>query len=175
MKDLINKDTKIGRGTRFGAMVVIEEECSIGEDCFIGNFTVFRPGTKIGNNTKIGHLCVFEGECSIGDNCVIQSQSHITLGAIIENDVFIGPGFLGSNDRRMVHLRRKIFPFHPNPFRINRASRIGSGAIIFPGVTIGENCVVGAGSIVTRDVYDFSIVIGSPAKKVGEVPMNERI
>lgn len=156
-----------------GSSVVIEDHCVLGDNVFVGNGTVMRPRTSIGNRTRIGHLVVFEGECQIGEDCLIQSHAYIVRGAVLEDKVFFGPGALGANDKKMVHLRRDVMGYNEEPFRVGYAARIGSGAVILPGVVIGENSVVGAGSVVTRDVPPKKIVMGCPAKVVGDVPERE--
>lgn len=163
-----------GNNVRLGSYIVIENDCSFGDNVLIGNGNVFRPKTVIGNNSMVGHLCVFEGNTTVGDNTIIQSQSHITLGATIGNKVFIGPGFVGVNDRRICHLRPHL-TWTPEPFHIKDGARIGSGVNVTPGVTIGCNALVAQGAVVTRDVPDFAIVRGVPAKIVGEVPEDDRV
>jgi UDP-2-acetamido-3-amino-2,3-dideoxy-glucuronate N-acetyltransferase len=171
----IHESARIGKNTRIEPTAIIQEYCTVGDDCFIGHYTVMRPNTRIGNRTKIGHLIVFEGDTVIGDDCIIQSQCHITKGAIIEDKVFLGPGTIGINDIKMVHLRRGGKPFIPNAFLIKRGARIGSGVILSPGVTIGKNAVIGMGSIVTRDVEENEIVYGTRAQARGIVPESERL
>lgn len=168
----ISPDTVFGSRVILSKFVVVEHGCCFGDDVFVGNFTMFRPETIVGDRTKIGHSVVFEGQTIIGSDCVIQSQCHITLGAEIADCVFFGPGVIGVNDRRMCHMRPHM-KWTPEPFSVGYGSRIGSGAIILPKVHIGENCVVAAGSVVTRNVPDKSIVVGSPARIVGEVPEDE--
>jgi len=166
---MIHESVKIGNKTTINSTAVIEENCEIGEGCFIGHFVVMRPGTKIGNNTMIGHMTVFEGECEVGNDCLIHSQCHITKGAIIEDKVFIAPGFIGCNDNDMLHQRRHIKAFVPNGYRIRRAARIGAGVLVLPGVEIGENAVIGVGAIVTKSIPPWTVVYGSPSRIQGIV------
>jgi len=169
------RPAKIGRGTRIEPTAVIQEDCEIGEDCFIGHYVVMRPGTKIGNRTVIGHLTVFEGECSVGDDCLIHAQCHITKGATIGDKVFIAPGFIGANDPDMLHQRRHLKEFVPKGYTIKRGARIAIGVLVLPGVTIGENAVVGAGAIVTKNVPPFAVVYGAPGRVRGLVNEEEII
>lgn len=164
----IHPTVKIGKGTRVSATAIIEENCVIGKNCFIGHNVVMRPNTIIGDKTIIGHLTVFEGDCKVGSNCLIHAQCHITKGAIIEDAVFIAPGFVGCNDNDMLHMRRHVKEFKPNGYRIGYGSRLGAGVLVLPGINIGSNTVIGVGSIVTKDVPDFAVVYGnSPAKIKG--------
>jgi acetyltransferase-like isoleucine patch superfamily enzyme len=171
----IHPSVEIGEGTRIESTAILQEGCKIGKNCFVGNYVVMRPNTRIGDNTKIGHLCVFEGNSIIGSNVLIHAQCHITMGTIIEDAVFLGPGVIGINDRYMVHMRRHIKEFVQEPFIVRRAARIGSGAIILPRVEIGENAVVGAGAVVTRNVGPKTVVLGNPARFVMMVPEEEII
>lgn len=171
----IHPSVRFGTNVKLGNFITIEEDCEIGDDTFIGNGCVLRPRTKIGNNCKIGHLTVFEGNCEIGNNTIIQSQCHITAGAIIGDDVFMGPFSAMANDRKMCHLRRHVIPFVPEAPRIERAVRIGTSTVIMPGIIIGENAVIGAGSVVTKDVPARKIAIGVPASIIGGVPNDEII
>jgi UDP-2-acetamido-3-amino-2,3-dideoxy-glucuronate N-acetyltransferase len=172
---MIHESVKVGKDTRISETAIIEEGCEIGDGCFIGHYVVMRPNTKIGNRTMIGHLTVFEGECSVGDDCLVHAQCHVTKGAVIEDKVFIAPMFCGANDPDMVHMRRNGKPFIPKGYRIKKGARLGIGVLVLPGVTIGENSIVGVGSIVTKNVAPFSIVYGSPARIQGLVSQEEFI
>jgi acetyltransferase-like isoleucine patch superfamily enzyme len=161
---MIDTTAQIGKNTRISETAIIEANCIIGDDCFVGHYVVMRPGTVIGNRTMIGHLTVFEGNCSVGDDCLIHSQCHITMAAKIEDKVFIAPGFIGANDPDMLHQRRHIKEFTPQGYIIRKGARIGVGVLLLPGVEIGENAVVGVGSVVTKSVPPFCQVVGVPAR-----------
>lgn len=166
---MIHKSVKVGKKTKIAEGAIIEENCVIGSNCFIGHFVVMRPGTKIGNNTVIGHMTVFEGDCSVGNDCLIHAQCHITKGAKIEDKVFIAPGFIGCNDNDMLHMRRHVKPFIPNGYTIKYGARIGAGVLVLPGVTIGENSVIGVGAIVTKNVAPYTVLYGTPSRIRGLV------
>ena len=168
----IHPSTIFGKNVRMGHYVVIEEGCEIGDDTFLGNFIVLRPNTKIGKNCSILSYVHTSGPCSIGDSVNLRYGVHITAGTVIESLVFIGGGTLTMNDRKIVWKRSDEI-FVPNAPIIKRGARIGGGCIILPGVTVGENSQVAAGSIVTRDVPKGMLVMGSPARIVREVPLNE--
>ena len=160
---------KIGKNTVVSKTAIIENYCIIGDDCFIGNYVVMRPNTKIGNRTVVGHLTVFEGDCTVGDDCLIHAQCHITKGAVIEDKVFIAPMFCGANDQDMLHQRRHLKEFVPKGYTIKHGARIGIGVLVLPGLIIGENSVVGVGSVVTRNIPSGTKWYGNPAKYRGEV------
>src|SRR4051812_39213952 len=133
-------DVSIGRGTRIGTFVLIRDKTIIGEECIIGSYVDI------------------EGEARIGNSVSLQSGCYVTRGVIIEDYAFCGPRLVTLNDKLMSYGRRSLH-FERSAPRILRAARIGGGAVLCPGVTVGENALVGAGSVVTRDVPDRVIVI----------------
>jgi UDP-2-acetamido-3-amino-2,3-dideoxy-glucuronate N-acetyltransferase len=157
-----------------GQYCVIFDNVSFGENTRVGNFVFIRSNTQIGNDCTIGSYVDIEGDVVIGNHVSLQSSAYITRGVIIEDDVFCGPRVTTMNDKRMVH-RRPSLNFIRNAPRILRAARVGGGSVLMPGVTIGENALVGSGSVVTKDVPDKAIVLGNPAKVVGWVPAEEII
>jgi acetyltransferase-like isoleucine patch superfamily enzyme len=172
---MIDESAQIGKGTTIEDTAIIQEGCAIGEDCFIGHFVVMRPNTVIGDRTVIGHGTVFEGECTVGSDCLVHAQCHITKGATIEDKVFIAPMFVGCNDRIMVHQRRHKKPFIQEGYTIRYGARIAANVTVLPGVTIGKNAVVGAGSLVTRNVPEACVAFGAPARIRGMVREDELI
>ncbi|MEM7034826.1 MAG: DapH/DapD/GlmU-related protein [Chloroflexota bacterium] len=157
-----------------GQHCVIFPDVTIGEETRLGNFVMLRSNTQIGTGCTIGSYVDIEGDVIIGNNVSLQSACYITRGVIIEDDVFCGPRITTMNDKRIVH-RRPTLTFERNAPRILRAARVGGGSVLLPGVTIGENAFVGAGSVVTKDVPDYAIVVGNPAKVVGRVRDDEII
>jgi acetyltransferase-like isoleucine patch superfamily enzyme len=120
---------------------------------------------KIGQNTKIDAFVYIEENVDIGNNVKIRPFTFIPTGVRIEDDVFIGPHVTFTNDR---------YPRVRGKWRelktvVKKGASIGAGAVICPGVTIGEYALVGAGSIVVRDVPDYAIIVGNPARIVGDV------
>ena len=168
----VHPSTVFGERVRISLHVVIEEGCIIGDGTFLGVGCVLRTNTKIGKNCIIGHYCIFEGGCLLGDRITMGPHAIITRNAIVEDDVFIGPHYLGLNDKKVWHGRGKEKVILIPPI-IKRAARVGASALVMPGIVIGENSLVGAGSVVTRDVEPRTIVCGNPAKLKGRVPEEE--
>lgn len=168
-------ESEIHETARVSRHAVIEPGCVVGPGAFIGHHVVLRPGAKVGPDTMIGHCTVLETDCEIGSRCLIQANCNITAGAVVEDDAFVAMMFTGTNDRAMVHRRRHVQPFVCEPFIIRRGARIGAGVTLLPGVEIGANAVVGAGSLVTKSVPANAIVKGSPARVCGEVAEEMRI
>ena len=170
----IGDNVTIGDNTKIGFGVYIDDNCHIGNNSLIKHNTVLLKGTLVGSWTTIGTLCSSQGNTSIGNYVNINNQSQIGWGMNIEDRVFIGPRFVPSNTRNIQHSR------DPNsaittPSRIRFGARIGSGVTILPNVTIGREAFIGAGSVVTKNIPDFTIAYGNPAKSMKEIPIGDRI
>jgi acetyltransferase-like isoleucine patch superfamily enzyme len=122
-------------------------------------------GCQIGNNSFIGPFVEIQKGVKIGKNCRIQSHTFICEGVAIEDNVFIGHGVMFTNDL-MPGIGRK---WKIQYTLVKKYVAIGSGATILP-VTIGSNSLIGAGAVVTKNVKDFSVVVGNPAKVLRSLP-----
>jgi len=162
---------EIGNNTRIESTAIIEEDVQIGDNCYIGHNTIIRPKTIIGDNSEIRAFCFVAGNVKIGNYVRIFQYSNIAYGSIINNSIYIGTRVVLVNTRR-ISWRREYPPKLKGPY-IKSGARIASGSILMPGVTIGKNALVGAGSLVDRDVPDRQIWFGSPARKRGTVPDDE--
>jgi UDP-2-acetamido-3-amino-2,3-dideoxy-glucuronate N-acetyltransferase len=157
-----------------GQFTAIFPDVTIGDGTRIGNFVMIRSQTSIGEGCTIGSYVDIEGDVTIGHHVSLQSGCYITRGVVIEDEVFCGPRVITMNDKRIVHRRPGLTFVREGP-RIERAARVGGGSVLLPGVTIGSNALVGAGSVVTKDVPPGAIVVGNPARVVGTVRPEEML
>ncbi len=152
----------------------IAADVSLGE-----GVKIFQPelvniyGCTIGTDTKIGAFVEIQKNAVIGARCKISSHSFICEGVLIEDEVFIGHGVMFTNDNfpqavTEEGLLQTDADWNVIPTRVMQRASIGSNATIVAGVTIGRHSLVGAGAVVTRDVPDYSIVAGVPARVIGD-------
>ncbi len=150
---------------------VIEPGAVLGIDCYIGHFAVIRSKAIIGDHSHVRAHCFIAAEAEIGKHTQIMQFSNICRNAVVEDKVFVGMRCMTTNTRNIAYLRD--YEDINTPPRICYGARIGAGVIILPGVTIGENCFIGSGSVVTKDTEAGYIYIGVPAKKIRRVSSEE--
>jgi len=157
---------EIGNNSLIRSGSIIYKNVKIGSKFKTGHYVLIRENTLIGNNVVVGTLSVIDGNTNIGNNVSIQTGVYIPINTLIEDDVFIGPHAILTNDKYMIN--PQVYSKKPElkgPI-IRKGSRIGAGAIILPGIEIGEYSIVGAGSVVTKNVPPYSVVVGNPARKI---------
>lgn len=133
---------------------------NIPESTNIWQFTVVLPGAIIGNNCNICSHCFIENNVSIGDNVTIKAGVRIWDGVTIEDNVFVGANVSFTND---MYPRSKHYEKEFLPTRVCKGASIGANAVILPGIIIGEKAIIGAGSVVTKDIPAGEIWAGNPA------------
>ena len=142
---------------------------NIGEGTSIWQFAVVLPGAVIGKNCNINCHTFIENDVKIGDRVTVKSGVFIWDGIEIADDVFLGPNVTFVNDK---YPRSKQYPQKFQITKIDHFVSIGANATIMGGVQIGEYALIAAGSVVTKDVPAFSLMLGSPAKLAGKVDIN---
>lgn len=133
---------------------------TIGKGTRIWQFSVVLAGAKIGENCNLCAHTLVEGDVCIGNNVTLKSGVYIWDGITLEDNVFVGPNATFTNDKTP---RSKIYPEQFARTIVRKGASIGANATILPGVCIGQNAMVGAGAVVTKDVPDFAVVVGNPA------------
>jgi len=141
---------KIGKNCKIRSGTVFYCDVEIGDNCTFGHNAVVRECCRIGNNTSIGTLVSVENNTIIGNNVSVETAAHITGHATIEDYVFIG-GFVGSTNDLTMKYRREGHGKGLKGATIKYGARIGSGAILMPGIIIGEYSIINAGEVVRKD------------------------
>jgi UDP-2-acetamido-3-amino-2,3-dideoxy-glucuronate N-acetyltransferase len=146
---VVDEGAEIGPGTRIWHFSHIMEDSVIGENCNLGQNVVVSPG------------------CRIGSRCKIQNNVSIYTGVVLEDDVFCGPSMVFTNviNPRSFIVRKSEY----KRTHVRRGASIGANATVICGITLGQYCFVGAGTVVTRDVPDYGLVVGNPGRLIGYV------
>jgi UDP-2-acetamido-3-amino-2,3-dideoxy-glucuronate N-acetyltransferase len=146
---------------------VIDQPCEIGAGTKIWHFSHVMRGSVIGAACNIGQNVVISPGCAIGRGVKIQNNVSVYTGVTVEDEVFLGPSMVFTNviNPRAFIERKSEY----RPTRVGRGCSIGANATILCGISLGRYSFVGAGAVVTRDVPDFGIVVGNPARLRGWV------
>ncbi len=155
-------DLVIGDFAKIRSGSVIYQGVKIGDHFETGHHVVIREDSKIGDSVSIWTHTIIDYSCVLGNRVKIHSNGYVAQYTVIEDDVFIAPGVIFANDKYPVS-------DHLEGPHVKRGARIGVNVTILPGVVIGEEALVGAGSVVTKDVPDRSVVAGNPARIMGAV------
>ena len=153
-------EVEIGADSIIRSGTVIYSNVRIGKNFKSGHNVLIRENTEIGDDVLIGTNSVVDGNCKIGSRVSIQTNVYITAYTLIENDVFMGPCSVTTNDKYMRYGIKLNGPV------IKKGAKIGANSTILPGIVIGRNAIIGAGSIVTKDVKEGDIIAGNPAKSL---------
>ncbi len=144
---------KIGKGTKVWHQAQVCKGAELGEDCILGKSVYVDKDVKIGNRVKL------------------QNRVSVYHGVEIEDDVFVGPHVTFTNDK---YPRAFISDFEVYKTLVKKGASIGAGSVILCGITLGEYCMIGSGSIVTKDVPAYTLVRGNPAKIICKIDKNGR-
>jgi acetyltransferase-like isoleucine patch superfamily enzyme len=156
---IVSTGAVVFAGTRIGARVIVGDQACVRERCEIGDDAVVGRGALVENDTTVGALTK------------IQANAYITAYSTLEDEVFIAPCVITTNDNFMGRTEKR-HALRKGP-TIRRGARIGGGAVLLPGIEIGEEAFVGAGAVVLDDVPARAVVVGNPARQIREVPDDE--
>jgi len=159
---------KIGKYVTIGAGCVIYRGATLSNNVFVGDLATIREDVEIGEGTIIGRGATVENKTKIGKWVKIETNAYITAISTIKDYCFVAPMVTFTNDAFMGRTKER-FKHFKGP-TLKKGARIGANATLLPGVVIGEDAVVGAGSVVTKDVPPKTIYIGVPAKYLKDVP-----
>jgi acetyltransferase-like isoleucine patch superfamily enzyme len=163
--------TVIGAGTIVSTGAIVFAGTTIGDRVILGDQSCVRERVQIGDDVVVGRGSLVENDTTIGSMTKIQADAYITAYSTLEEHVFIAPCVVTTNDNWMGRTEKR-FGNIKGP-TIRRGARIGGGAILCPGIEIGEEAFVGAGAVVTKDVPPHVVVVGSPARVLRDVPADE--
>ncbi len=163
---------RLGERVSIGTGTVVFAGASLAAGAIIGDQAFIRERAEIGEGSLIGRGSVVDNDVRVGARVRVQSNVYLTAFTLLEDDVFVGPGALTTNDDTMGR-HPPAQPLHGAILR--RACRVGGGAVLAPGVEVGEEAFVAAGAVVTRDVPARALVMGVPARVVREVGQEDLI
>ncbi|MBX3453182.1 acyltransferase [Ferrovibrio sp.] len=146
---------------------IIDSDVQIGEGSKIWHFAHVLPGSRIGTRCVLGQNTMVGPNVSLGDGCKLQNNVALYNGVTLEDDVFCGPSCVFTNvltPRAFVERKNEF-----GPTLVKRGATIGANATIVCGHTIGAYAMIGAGAVVTKDVPDYALVVGNPARRIGWV------
>jgi acetyltransferase-like isoleucine patch superfamily enzyme len=161
----------VGDGTAILACAVVFAGTRLGRDVVVGDQACVRERCELGDEVVVGRGSLVENDTVVGARVRIQANAYVTAYSILEDDVFIAPGVTTTNDNFMGRTDKRLELMRGPTIR--RGARVGGGAVLLPGIEIGEEAFVGAGAVVLRDVPPRTVVVGNPARAIREVPDEE--
>jgi len=161
----------LGAGTIVSTGAIVFAGTEIGARVIVGDQACIRERVTLDDDVVVGRGSLVENDTTIGARTKIQAEAYVTAYSTLEEDVFIAPCVVTTNDNYMGRTEERHAEMRGPTIR--RGARIGGGAILCPGIEVGEEAFVGAGAVVTKDVPPRMLVVGSPARVLREVPDEE--
>jgi acetyltransferase-like isoleucine patch superfamily enzyme len=161
----------VGDGTVISTGAIVFAGTTLGARVIVGDQSCVRERVTVADDVVIGRGALVENDTTIGARTRIQAQAYVTAYSTLEEDVFVAPCVVTTNDNLMGRTERRL-ELMKGP-TIRRGARVGGGAILCPGIEVGEEAFVGAGAVVTKDVPPRTVVVGSPARVLRDVPAEE--
>ena len=162
---------EIGDGTVVSTGAIVFAGVRVGARSIVGDQSCIRERVTLGESCVLGRGSLIENDTTVGDATRIQAGAYVTAYSTLEEDVFIAPCVVTTNDNYMGRTEKRRAEMRGPTIR--RGARIGGGAILCPGIEVGEEAFVGAGAVVTKDVPPGVVVVGSPARVIRDVHPDE--
>jgi len=162
---------EVGELSIVGTGVVLYRGAKIDGKVLMADLCTVRENVTIGRGTIVGRGVTVENFCTVGRFCKLESECYITAYSTLEDRVFIAPGVVTSNDNYVGRTAERFKHF--KGVTVKKGARVGAGTVTLPGVVIGEDALVAAGSVVTADVPARKIVLGTPARVWRDVPVEQ--
>jgi UDP-2-acetamido-3-amino-2,3-dideoxy-glucuronate N-acetyltransferase len=170
-KDQELPPAKIGNNCIIGTSTVIYRGAEISDKVLIADLSTVRENVKVGEGTIVGRGVAIENFCTIGSYCKLETNVYITAYSVVEDRCFIAPCVATSNDNFVGRTKERFKHF--KGVTVKKGARIGVNSTILPGKTIGEDALVAAGAVVTKDIPEKKIYSGVPAKELRDVPKDQ--
>jgi acetyltransferase-like isoleucine patch superfamily enzyme len=161
----------VGDGTAILACAVVFAGSRLGSGVIVGDQACVRERCELGDGVVVGRGSVVENDTTVGARTTIQANAYVTAHSTLEEDVFVAPCVVTTNDNFMGRTEER-HALRRGP-TIRRGARVGGGAVLLPGIEVGEEAFVGAGAVVLADVPARAVVVGNPARQIREVPADE--
>jgi acetyltransferase-like isoleucine patch superfamily enzyme len=161
----------LGAGTVVSTGAIVFAGATLGARVLVGDGACVRKRCVIGDDVVIGRGSLVENDTTVGARTTIQAHAYVTAYSTLEEDVFVAPCVVTTNDNFMGRTERR-HELKRGP-TIRRGARVGGGAVLCPGIEIGEEAFVGAGAVVTKDVPPRKVVVGNPARVIRDVADDE--
>jgi len=159
---------EVGEGCIIGACAVIYRGAVLEPRVFVADLATVREHTTVGEGTIVGRGVTVENGCRVGRFCKLETECYITAYSVLEDWVFVAPQVTTTNDKFLGRTKERFQHFRG--VTVRRGGRIGAGAVVLPGIEIGEDALVAAGAVVTKDVPPRKVVKGVPAAVWKDVP-----
>ena len=153
-------------GVTVSTQAIVFAGVRVGAEAILGDQCYVRERSRIGAQAVVGRGVAVDNDVTVGARVALQTQSYLTAHSVVEDDVFVGPCAMTTNDNTMA---RHSANFELRGATLRRACRVGGGAVLLPGVEVGEEAFVAAGAVVAADVPARRLVMGVPARPIREV------
>ncbi|MEK7270598.1 MAG: DapH/DapD/GlmU-related protein [Planctomycetota bacterium] len=170
-KDRLLPPARVGDGVRIGASATIYRGAVVGPRVFVADLATVREDSSVGEGTIVGRLVTVENRCTVGRFCKIETGAYVCALSTVGDYCFIAPNVTFTNDNFLGRTEKR-FALHKGPI-LEAGARIGANATLLPGVVIGEDALIAAASVVTKDVPARKIAMGVPARVKGDVDPEE--